>query len=92
VEVAATIGNDDNVRDRLRYAEDTVAKFEAGEKRLAGGPSLAKELGEPVVARLREWLPAAAESSSVANYSFEWAGARVDGLKCTDQVVGLNER
>jgi len=56
VGVAATLGGDDNVPDRVRYAKETVAKFQAGEKKLAGGPKLAKEIGEPVVARLREWL------------------------------------
>ena len=57
VEVAATIGGDDNVADRVRYAQDTVEKFRAGEQKLAGGPKLAKEVGEAVVTRLREWLP-----------------------------------
>lgn len=56
IEVAATLGGDDNVRDRVQYAEDTVANFRVGEK-LTGGPKLAMELGEPVVALLRKWLP-----------------------------------
>lgn len=59
VEVAATLGGDDNVRDRVRYAQGTVEKFRAGDTKLAGGPKLAKEVGEAVVARLREWLPVA---------------------------------
>lgn len=56
VEVAATLGGDSHVRDRVQYAIDTVAKFQAGEK-VTGGPKLAREIGEDVVARLREWLP-----------------------------------
>ena len=57
VEVAATLGGDDNVRDRVQYARDTVAKFKAKVQKLAGGPKLAREIGEDVVALLREWLP-----------------------------------
>jgi hypothetical protein len=59
IEVAATLGGDDNVPDRVLYARDTIAKFKDGDKPLTGGPNLAKELGEHVVARLREWLPSA---------------------------------
>lgn len=59
VEVAATLGGDDNVKDRVRYARDTVERFKSGERRLTGGPRLAKEIGEAVVARLKEWLPVA---------------------------------
>jgi hypothetical protein len=55
VEVAATIGGDSNVADRVRYAKDTVKKFQADAK-VSGGPKLAKELGKEVVARLDEWL------------------------------------
>jgi len=56
IEIAATLGGDDNVGDRVRYARDTVAKFQAGEKKLAGGSNLAKEIGKEVVARVHEWL------------------------------------
>lgn len=61
VEVAATLAYDNNVRDRVQYAHDTIAKFQAGEK-IAGGPKLAKEMGDKVVARLREWLPRAEDA------------------------------
>ena len=56
VEVAAVIGGDDNVPDRVRYATDTVKKFQAGDTRISGGPKLAKEIGQDVVALLDEWL------------------------------------
>lgn len=57
IRVAATIGGDENVQDRVRFASDTVEKFKAGKKKLTGGPKLAQELGEDVVALLRDWLP-----------------------------------
>jgi len=59
IEVAATLGGDDNVHDRVLYAQDTIKKSLAGETRLTGGPRLAQELGDPVVTRLRQWLPLA---------------------------------
>ena len=43
---------------RLEPTREPAAN-EAGEKKLAGGPKLAQEIGEAVVARLREWLPLA---------------------------------
>jgi hypothetical protein len=52
----ATIGEDDNVDDRVRYAKDTIRKFQAGDTRVSGGPKLAQELGDAVVARINEWL------------------------------------
>lgn len=63
VEVAATLGGDDNVRDRVTYARNTVAKFKDGERKLTGGPKLAQEMGPDVVARLREWLPSASDDT-----------------------------
>lgn len=56
VEVAATIGGDDNVPDRVRYAKDTIKRYQAGNAKASGGPKLAKELGQDVVALLNEWL------------------------------------
>jgi len=57
VEVAATLGGDDNTEDRVRFARDTVLKFQSGEKKLAGGRKLAGEIGKPAVATLEQWLP-----------------------------------
>ena len=59
IEVAAESARDDNVTDRVRFATGTVDKFRKGQKRLAGGPKLAKEIGEDVVAQLKEWLDVA---------------------------------
>lgn len=56
VEVAATIGKDDNVEDRVRFAKDTVKKYQAGEAKIPGRPKLAKELGKDVVSLLDTWL------------------------------------
>lgn len=58
VRVAATIGRDEDVPDRVKFAEDTVKKFEGGAK-VRGGPELAKEVGEEVVKRIRSWFGSA---------------------------------
>lgn len=55
VEEAARISGDDNVKDRVVFAANTVEKFVAGDK-VRGAPELAKELGEEVVRRIRSWF------------------------------------
>jgi hypothetical protein len=57
IEVAATIGQDEEVSDRKRIARDTAAKFEA-KGRVTGGPSLneAFEKGEDLAAKVYSWL------------------------------------
>lgn len=55
VKAAATIANDSDVDDRVKYCLNTIAKFENGEN-VTGGPKLSEALGADVVARMRAWL------------------------------------
>jgi hypothetical protein len=54
IEQAATIANDAEVADRIRFARETCEKFADG-KRVTGSRKLATVLGEPVAKRLRDW-------------------------------------
>jgi hypothetical protein len=55
IEVAATLGKDSDVADRVAFARSTCAKYAAGDK-TAGGPKLAEEIGEKVVEAIRGWF------------------------------------
>jgi len=55
IKEAATLARDDNVRDRERFAEDTIKKKNAGAN-VQGGPSLRAELGGVVDALEHIWL------------------------------------
>lgn len=55
VEAASRAVGDEEWRDRVQSVRDTAATLASGQS-ATGGPSLASFIGEPVVAKLREWL------------------------------------
>lgn len=55
VEFVARAANDEEVRDRIRAAEDAALAYEKGE-RTRGFPSLKELFGEKVAAKVAEWL------------------------------------
>lgn len=59
IRAAATIAGEpaDDVRDRVNFAQSTIAKYRADKDApLTGGPKLAAIIGEDVVAKMRGWL------------------------------------
>jgi DNA polymerase I-like protein with 3'-5' exonuclease and polymerase domains len=55
VEAVAVAAGDEEVRDRVRAVKDTQEALDAG-KAVTGWTSLARVVGDVVVARVREWL------------------------------------
>lgn len=57
VRMAATVGGDDEISDRVRMAKDTVAKHMRGEK-TTGGPKLTESFGnaELIMERCYQWM------------------------------------
>ncbi len=64
IKVAATIAKDPDVQDRVDFANSTAKTFAAGSA-VTGGPKLAEELGEDVVAKMRTWLKGVDEDALV---------------------------
>ena len=58
IKTAATFARDPELHDRLKFANSTVAAFDA-DKPVTGGPNLADALGEDVVRKIRGWLKVA---------------------------------
>jgi putative DNA primase/helicase len=57
IEAAATIAQDGDIRDRVKFAQNTVTKVRNGED-VTGGPKLAAIVGDDVVGRMRRVLKA----------------------------------
>ena len=62
IRTAATCAGDTTeLDDRVKYAQNTIAKF-GTDPEITGGPSLAGIIGEPAVSRIRSWWKGAAAS------------------------------
>lgn len=55
VEAVAGAALDEEVKDRIHAAQDTINRFRAGEK-VTGWPTLSESLGKGIVEKARKWL------------------------------------
>lgn len=70
LETAYTVAGDDEVRDRMRVAQDTLKKLQAGEQQVSGVPSFAAAMpeGQAIADAILDWT-GAGERDRVASFN-----------------------
>jgi hypothetical protein len=64
IEQAAKLANDPDVRDRVTYARNTVARFKQGQA-VKGGPSLRALVGDDLVSQMYRWWDDSGQTSLI---------------------------